>query len=143
MKPARVTHALLAAGAAVFALSWSGGPPDAGGGFMSRAEAIRGRPLTPMSYAGVARRTTRRAVAYGTAAGAAAATAYPPDRLSARRLRAGRQCLRAGDHPLPVGGSSRSGGDTSRRKHLSAAKVGQLSAKLARDSEIDSETMQA
>jgi hypothetical protein len=34
-----------------------------------------GRPLTPMSYAGVARRTTRRAVAVG-AAGAAAAGAY-------------------------------------------------------------------
>lgn len=29
------------------------------------ARAVIGRPLTPMSYAGVARRTTRRAVAYG------------------------------------------------------------------------------
>jgi hypothetical protein len=29
------------------------------------AHAIIGRPLTPMSYAGVARRTTRRAVRYG------------------------------------------------------------------------------
>ena len=29
------------------------------------AEARVGRPLTPMSYAGVARRTTRRAVGYG------------------------------------------------------------------------------
>jgi hypothetical protein len=76
MKPIRVTTALLATGAAVFALSWSGAP-DSEGGFMSRAEAIRGRPLTPMSYAGVARRTTRRAVAYG-AAGVAAAAAYPP-----------------------------------------------------------------
>ena len=46
-------------------------------GFVSTAEAIVGRPLTPMSYAGVARRTTRRAVAYG-AAGAVAvgAAAY-------------------------------------------------------------------
>jgi hypothetical protein len=45
---------------------------------MSRAEARIGRPATPLSYAGVARRTTRRAVAYGTAAaaGAAAAGAY-------------------------------------------------------------------
>ncbi len=45
--------------------------------FLSEAEAIIGRPLTPFSYAGVARRTTRR-VAVGTAAvvtaGAAAAT---------------------------------------------------------------------
>jgi hypothetical protein len=39
---------------------------------VSEAEAIIGRPLTPMSYAGVARRTTRRAVAVG-----AAATPYP------------------------------------------------------------------
>jgi hypothetical protein len=28
--------------------------------FFARAEAIVGRPLTPMSYAGVARRTARR-----------------------------------------------------------------------------------
>jgi hypothetical protein len=41
---------------------------------VSTAEARIGRPLTPMSYAGVARRTTRRAVAVGVAAGAAAAT---------------------------------------------------------------------
>lgn len=43
--------------------------------FTSPAEARVGRPLTPMSYAGVARRTTRRAV-YGSAAAAAAAGAY-------------------------------------------------------------------
>ncbi len=42
-------------------------------GLFSEAEARVGRPLTPMSYAGVARRTTRRAVAVGTAAGAAGA----------------------------------------------------------------------
>ena len=41
---------------------------------VTSAEARVGRPLTPMSYAGVARRTTRRAVAVG--AGAAAAGAY-------------------------------------------------------------------
>jgi hypothetical protein len=35
--------------------------------FISEANARIGRPLTPMSYAGVARRTTRRAV-YGAAA---------------------------------------------------------------------------
>jgi hypothetical protein len=47
---------------------------------VSSAEARVGRPLTPMSYAGVARRTTRRAVAYGAAAGVtvgAAAYAAP------------------------------------------------------------------
>jgi len=37
---------------------------------VSQADARIGRPLTPMSYAGVARRTTRRAVAAGAAAGA-------------------------------------------------------------------------
>jgi hypothetical protein len=37
------------------------------GSLVSKAEAIIGRPLTPMSYAGVARRTTRRAYAYGAA----------------------------------------------------------------------------
>ena len=46
------------------------------GAFISAAEARIGRPLTPMSYAGVARRTTRRAVVYGGAAAAAAAGAY-------------------------------------------------------------------
>lgn len=43
---------------------------------VTRAEARIGRPLTPMSYAGVARRTTRRAVVGGAAVGAAAAGAY-------------------------------------------------------------------
>jgi hypothetical protein len=43
--------------------------------FVSEAEAVIGRPLTPMSYAGVARRTTRRA--YGAGA-AGAYYAAPP-----------------------------------------------------------------
>jgi len=32
-------------------------------GFVSRAEAVVGRPVTPVSVAGVARRTTRRCAA--------------------------------------------------------------------------------
>nr|WP_094193880.1 hypothetical protein [Bradyrhizobium viridifuturi] len=40
-----------------------------------RAEARVGRPLTPVSAAGVARRTTRRAVVGGAAVGAAAGAA--------------------------------------------------------------------
>src|SRR3954471_22631206 len=36
------------------------------GSFADTAEAVIGRPLTPMSYAGVARRTTRRSVAAST-----------------------------------------------------------------------------
>jgi hypothetical protein len=56
------------------ALFWNG-RGDIERGLVSTSEARVGRPLTPMSYAGVARRTTRRAV-YGTAAAAAAAGAY-------------------------------------------------------------------
>ena len=53
-------------------LSWNGGSFIKNAVF-SEAQARVGRPLTPVSYAGVARRTTRRAVAVGAAAGAAGA----------------------------------------------------------------------
>jgi hypothetical protein len=39
--------------------------------FVTTADARIGRPLTPLSYAGVARRTTRRAVAAGAVAAGA------------------------------------------------------------------------
>jgi|SRR5271165_3383177 len=76
----RVTRILvlssLAAVTGLAVLSWSGKLSfDATRGLVSSAEAIIGRPLTPMSYAGVARRTTRRAVAVGAGA-AAVAGAY-------------------------------------------------------------------
>jgi hypothetical protein len=60
---------LCAAAVAAFtaALSWNGSSRIAEIGFFSKVEARVGRPLTPMSYAGVARRTTRRAVAVGAA----------------------------------------------------------------------------
>ena len=59
------------------ALLWNGQSPlDPNAALVSSAGARIGRPLTPMSYAGVARRTTRRAVVYGGAAAAAAAGAY-------------------------------------------------------------------
>jgi hypothetical protein len=66
---------LIAAAVTLFAgaLLWNGSA-DVKHGLVSAAEARIGRPLTPMSYAGVARRTTRRAV-YSTAAAAAAAGA--------------------------------------------------------------------
>jgi hypothetical protein len=69
---------VIGAAAVVFAgLSLDGGSATYGPRITS-AEARVGRPLTPMSYAGVARRTTRRAVVGGAAvaAGAAAAGAY-------------------------------------------------------------------
>lgn len=80
MTPKRISTAILATAAAVCAFSASDGRINQPG-FVTRAEARIGRPLTPMSYAGVARRTTRRAY-YGAAGvavgGAAAAYAYPP-----------------------------------------------------------------
>lgn len=42
-------------------LLWNGHiVPSKDSGFAMRAQAIIGRPLTPLSYAGVARRTIRR-----------------------------------------------------------------------------------
>jgi hypothetical protein len=49
----------IAAGAA--GLLWTGEfTPNRGASLVSEAHAIIGRPLTPVSYAGVARRTVRR-----------------------------------------------------------------------------------
>ena len=54
------------------ALLWSGELPlNSQSSLVSSAEARIGRPLTPMSYAGVARRTTRRTVAAGAVAAGA------------------------------------------------------------------------
>ena len=65
----------LAASVTGAVLCWSGefGSTE----LFSQAHAIVGRPLTPVSYAGVARRTTRRTVYAGTAAVAAAPVATP------------------------------------------------------------------
>ena len=56
-------------------------------GMATMAEAIIGRPLTPMSYAGVARRTTYRAAddvaVAGAAMGASAAAAYNTEAYNA------------------------------------------------------------
>jgi hypothetical protein len=75
---------MLAASVAAFAAglcwagpSWNGTGSAVESGFFSEALARVGRPLTPMSYAGVARRTTRRAVAVGAAAGVAGAYYAP------------------------------------------------------------------
>ena len=49
----------LAAGSA--GLFWSGETvPTSGASLVNQAHALIGRPLTPLSYAGVARRTVRR-----------------------------------------------------------------------------------
>ena len=74
--PSRLLIATILGGAALF---WGGQLPlDGESSLVSSAEARIGRPLTPMSYAGVARRTTRRAVAVGAVAvGTAAVVAAP------------------------------------------------------------------
>jgi hypothetical protein len=59
-----------------FGLFWSGEVDLSDRSVMvSTAHAVIGRPATPMSYAGVARRTTRRAVAVGAGAAAAGTAA--------------------------------------------------------------------
>jgi hypothetical protein len=71
----RFSIATVLGGAALF---WGGQLPlDTQSSLVSSAEARIGRPLTPMSYAGVARRTTRRAVAVGAVAAGAAVVAAP------------------------------------------------------------------
>ena len=72
----RLRHTL-ALGAATVAISMADWTADApfGFGWIPEAQAIVGRPLTPVSYAGVARRTTRRVVAVESASVAAASTA--------------------------------------------------------------------
>jgi hypothetical protein len=69
----RLSIATIVGGAALF--SSGEAPLDSRSSLVSSAEARIGRPLTPMSYAGVARRTTRRAVGYGAAAGVATGVA--------------------------------------------------------------------
>lgn len=57
------TLMLLAAAIAigVAGFLWNGDiSPSSKSGFVKKAQAIIGRPLTPLSYAGVARRTVRR-----------------------------------------------------------------------------------
>ena len=63
MKKSAKTMMLLAAAftSGVAGLFWSGNfTPSATSGLVTEAQAIIGRPLTPVSYAGVARRTVRR-----------------------------------------------------------------------------------
>jgi hypothetical protein len=52
---------------ALVALSVDEGQLATGEVTIAKAQAVRGRPATPVSYAGVARRTTRRAMVVGAA----------------------------------------------------------------------------
>ncbi len=75
MKKISIRRALLAtaffAFGALGSVTWS--PSNGLSLSIESAEARVGRPATPVSVAGVARRTTRRAVVGGAAVGAAAA----------------------------------------------------------------------
>jgi hypothetical protein len=77
MRQFSIRRALLAAAVLAFgtlgSVEWS--PVGGLGLSIESAEARVGRPLTPVSVAGVARRTTRRAVVGGAAVGAATAGA--------------------------------------------------------------------
>ena len=74
MRKITVKQALLATAALAFgtlaSINWS--PGQNLSFVMDSAQARIGRPLTPLSVAGVARRTTRRAVVGGAVVGAAA-----------------------------------------------------------------------
>lgn len=74
MRKIKVNRTLLAIAALAFgtlaSINWSPGQNLSFA--MESAQARVGRPLTPVSVAGVARRTTRRAVVGGAAVGAAA-----------------------------------------------------------------------
>ena len=61
----RTLHALLATAAGAAALVVNDVSPVTSGLHLTQAYAIIGRPLTPMSYAGVARRSTARAYGAG------------------------------------------------------------------------------
>jgi hypothetical protein len=56
------TYWMLALAPALFIADLPADKPLVGGWLMKEAHAVVGRPLTPVSVAGVARRTTRRAI---------------------------------------------------------------------------------
>jgi len=64
----KIAFGLLAAGTVLLVSD----PSQVSNLFVAQAEAVIGRPMTPVSYAGVARRTTRRTVYAASAATSAA-----------------------------------------------------------------------
>jgi hypothetical protein len=76
MTPKHILTSVMALTVGVAALSLSDAPFAPKRGLLNQAEARIGRPLTPMSYAGVARRTTQRAYGAAAVTGATAVGAY-------------------------------------------------------------------
>jgi hypothetical protein len=69
----RLALALIAGGSCL--LIGEPGSITSSASLVSQANAVIGRPLTPLSYAGVARRTTRRAIVGGAMVGGAVVVA--------------------------------------------------------------------
>jgi hypothetical protein len=67
MKPIRC-RTMLFLGLTAVLLAWNGDLRPTEQGFVATADAVIGRPLTPVSYAGVARRTTVRVAMPGVGA---------------------------------------------------------------------------
>lgn len=86
------------------ALLFVGEAPDSPTGLtlVTEAEAVIGRPMTPVSYAGVARRSTRRAVYAGSAA-AASSSAQQQQTTSQPAQAAGSLPIGATVSSLPSG----------------------------------------
>jgi len=81
-------RSLLMLGLVVAGLAWNGEIRPTSGGMVSTAEAIVGAPATPISYAGVARRTTVKVATPGVGApgvGAAPANLGGPVNRVGRR----------------------------------------------------------
>jgi Na+/proline symporter len=75
MKMKMIRLAVASVAGAACLLMAEPGTMTGSGSLVSQASAIIGRPLTPVSYAGVARRTTRRAVVGGAVVGGAVVVA--------------------------------------------------------------------
>ena len=71
MKMKMIRLAVASVAGAACLLMGEPGSMTGSGSLVSQANAVIGRPLTPVSYAGVARRTTRRAVVGGAVVGGA------------------------------------------------------------------------
>jgi hypothetical protein len=70
-----VRKLIISAAAVATAFGFFPGAPEL---LVTPAEAVVGRPLSPVSVAGVARRTTRRAVVYHSATTPTVVVATPP-----------------------------------------------------------------
>jgi hypothetical protein len=91
----RYVVAGIVGGAALF---WNGHiPTDTQTTWVSTADARVGRPATPISYAGVARRTTRRAVAAGAVVGATAVGVTAASAAAAYSATVAPRCARVVD----------------------------------------------